>query len=285
MPEHPKWERIESEHGTDAYLFALGVWVRLAADSRLRMTDGHQTKFRIAKLCGTSERVGEAIRHMVKAKLLDKVEDGYQIHDYEQHQETKSQVEERRSKDRRRKENQREKQGVSRPESERTIHTESHGTGDGMGREGKGGTEGEFFMLDDCAALFSRLRREAGGAGYKLAPTDYRRAESAVEWAREQPEPARACEETMRAYFRRADGLPREKGWPFWGWANDPGAWLVELGPERSPEEIRRQALDAQDRERDADFEEWKRRREGARPDTSVPENLGEILKLKGAGG
>lgn len=94
-----------------------------------------------------------------------------------------------------------------------------------------------FFMLNDLVGVFSGERQAAGGAVYKLAPTDYRRAESACEWAREHDDPVEACRESMRAYFRKADDMPRRKGWPFWGWANDPGAWTTELGESLGKDE------------------------------------------------
>lgn len=146
MPETPKWEAIEEKHGLVSYLLALGVWTRLAADSRLRLTDGAITHHRIRKLTGGGPEVQQALQHMVQQRLLETTKQGFQIHDWADHQETKAQVEQRRRKDRTKKRKQRRKastsprdaQGDTTGDSPVVVAAESEGVGYGMGWDGEG---------------------------------------------------------------------------------------------------------------------------------------------------
>jgi hypothetical protein len=92
-------------------------------------------------------------------------------------------------------------------------------------REGGGS---EIFDSKTLVSLFSELRVKRGGGSYKLQRTDYDRAQSAVEWATEQnsKDPLAACRSSMQKFFEHAGGKEGD-GWPFWGWANDPGKWFA----------------------------------------------------------
>ncbi|RPH75613.1 hypothetical protein EHM76_01250 [bacterium] len=80
----------------DLPLEAAGLWAKAGSWSADQLTDGFVPN-KILKHLGGKVRVAE---QLVTAKLWEKVEDGYQFHDWKQHQPTKTQVLERRDKTR-----------------------------------------------------------------------------------------------------------------------------------------------------------------------------------------
>jgi hypothetical protein len=137
------------------------------------------------------------------------------------------------------------KDGLTLVDLQRTcMHVQERQEGKGTGREREqehnqnahardGGWEPTLdFDSRGLEALFSRLRKESGGGTFRSQRSDYDRAQKAVEWAREETpdDPAAACERSIRKFLTHATGKEGD-GWPFWGWANDPGKWLAYTPP------------------------------------------------------
>lgn len=94
-----------------------------------------------------------------------------------------------------------------------------------------------MFDSSDVVRVFSERRKAAGGGSYQLKHTDYQRAQAAVQWAlAEQPEaPELAVTMSITRFLNFARGKEADDGWPFWGWANDPGRWFAMTAPMGSP--------------------------------------------------
>jgi len=84
------------------------------------------------------------------------------------------------------------------------------------------------FNTSRLEELFSVLRAAVGGGKWRQQRTDFTRLEAAVDWAkRERPDdPWAACCESLGKFLKYATGKEGD-GWPFWGWAQDPGRWLA----------------------------------------------------------
>ena len=95
------------------------------------------------------------------------------------------------------------------------------------------------FYWTDVAEIFSDAREQCGGGKFRAKRTDHDRLTVAAQWAcDERPgDPAAACRESIENYLEEADEGLREKRLPIWGWANDPGAWLVKK-PSKPSEPI-----------------------------------------------
>lgn len=78
---------------------AMGLWVRAGAWSGGALSDGLVPDHMLQILGGTRREANK----LVACGLWDKVPDGYQFHDWDKYQPTKSKVEEKREKDRLRK--------------------------------------------------------------------------------------------------------------------------------------------------------------------------------------
>lgn len=141
--EHEKVsEKLENACRDELEMMAaLGIWLRMGTDCRLRMTDGHFTEARLRKLTGKAAKLAPKL---VEAELWDRTDDGYVFHDWADVQETKAYIQERRRKDRNRKRGKFHKDST--PESDADsarnpdgIHTASarRGVGrvDGVGRK------------------------------------------------------------------------------------------------------------------------------------------------------
>jgi len=90
----------------------------------------------------------------------------------------------------------------------------------------------EWFSTDTVAAIFSELRKAAGGGKFKHNPKNYTALEGAVDWAKDE---AIGAEETPSEITRTSiaffigDEKARANGWPFTWWANDPGSWVGSI--------------------------------------------------------
>jgi hypothetical protein len=102
-------------------------------------------------------------------------------------------------------------------------------------------TQPESFDSSDVVRIFSALRKAARRGSYRLQHTDYQRAQTAVEWALEQAadtgeSPEFAVTMSVTRFLNFARGKEGEgTGWPFWGWAHDPGKWHAMAAPMGSP--------------------------------------------------
>lgn len=145
---------------------------------------------------------------------------------------------------------------------------------EGKGREGKGTrTEGNdactrdfSFNSNRLTELFSEMRRAAGGGGWQQNRTHYDKLQGAVAWARaERPDdPLGACSESIAAYLRIAPSMGDwANGWPFAGWANDPGKWLLIKPRDVAKARGLAPVADRAEIERDAETDDTKRLLEG----------------------
>ena len=104
-----------------------------------------------------------------------------------------------------------------------------------------GRSRSDEFNSNRLTELFSRMRKTAGGGAYQQKRSDYDRLQAAVEWARAElpADPESACVQSIGNYLRLATGSWAD-GWPFGGWANDPGRWLAAGKENAATEEERR---------------------------------------------
>ncbi len=99
------------------------------------------------------------------------------------------------------------------------------------------------FNSNRLEELFSELRKAAKGGSFRLQRSDYDRAQKAVQWAHDDhpDDPAGATRHSIEQYLKHAPGFEAQKGYPFWGWASDPGAWYAHKpgnGRRNGPGEV-----------------------------------------------
>jgi len=255
FPSHPKVEELEEAARDELeWLAAIGAWLIAGCDSRLRLEDGRVPAKRLRRLVGPK---GAALAaKLVQVGLWSEEDGGYQFHDWGDVQETKEEVQDRRKRDRERKRRGGQKDSARKPngtplgKAEEApgppggIRVESECDSGAPRMGGLDGKGGEWFSNDTVVEIFSALRAEAGHGQYKIKHTDYDRATAASDWAREEcpGDPRGAVTKSVSAYLQHADDGLRDKNFPFWGWANDPGGWLARghapqepLHPSRVP--------------------------------------------------
>lgn len=90
------------------------------------------------------------------------------------------------------------------------------------------------FDIQAVARIYSEARDGAGLGKYVLTARHNERADEALRWALlEDPgNPEDAVRRSARAYFRSSGEWERGAGYPFPGWAADPGKWLAEAARE-----------------------------------------------------
>lgn len=102
--------------------------------------------------------------------------------------------------------------------------------------------ETEWFSIDTIEQIFSRLRKAAGGKGFKSQQSTYNILQGVVDWAEaEAPlegcKPAELVERSAAAYMATGNDKRRANGFPFKWWAEDPGAHLpgCDEAPDTGP--------------------------------------------------
>lgn len=201
-----------------------------------------------------AERKSAAL--LIAVGLWDRVDGGYAFHDFDEYNPTRGQVEAKREADRERQRRARERdiERESRRDTRRDSPCDTGSDSDAnpirvasparvpsqsppdpspiqipTQPQPDPPRERVNFNSNTLEALFSKLRKAAQKGALKLQRSDYDRAQKAVEWAHEErpDNPASVCETGIAQYLAHATGLPAEQGYPFWGWANDPAAWLA----------------------------------------------------------
>lgn len=91
--------------------------------------------------------------------------------------------------------------------------------------------------------IFSEERSATKRGKYALRFSDHDSADAALRWAMAEnaDDPAAAVRESVRGYFVLGGEWERTAGFPFKGWASDPGRWLSEWR-NRSTHEARTNA-------------------------------------------
>jgi len=126
--DHPKLDDLGSHR-----LAGVGLWTLAISWCNRRLTDGQVPADRI-RLLGGSPQLAE---RLVAAGFFERIDGGYQIHDFLEFNESRETVEARREADRKRK----RKPGGNRPDSGPDSTEDSGGTPDGN-RPDSGGTPG-----------------------------------------------------------------------------------------------------------------------------------------------
>lgn len=159
FPDHPKVEHLESLCRDESELFAaLGLWLAMGCDCRLRLTDGHFTEARLRKLAGKAIKYAD---RLVTVRLWHRTEDGYVFHDWAHVQETKAEVQGRRQKDRDRKRNRKRQDSV---EASARLPDGSRGDSKHDSGPPRGGMGGVGEDPDQVWALIADHHAQKSGA-------------------------------------------------------------------------------------------------------------------------
>lgn len=118
------WIRLDDQIGHHPKFLKAGLsswlWVCCIGFAQKFLTDGFVPSEAIASIAGGVERPQTHIDRLVKVGLLDKVKDGYQVHDYLTFNDSAAVVKRKREADRVRKDNARNPQVSVRPDSSDT---------------------------------------------------------------------------------------------------------------------------------------------------------------------
>lgn len=117
------WIKLDDQIAHHPKVASAGVstwlWVASIGFARKYLTDGFIPEGCIASLSAGIDKPRSHMQRLVKAKLMDKVDGGYQIHDYLHFNDSAEQVRARREADRVRKDNERTSHGQE-PEKSRS---------------------------------------------------------------------------------------------------------------------------------------------------------------------